>query len=382
MSAGTGGRSAPSSHPLKGIISTNDDPLHCATCSSAFPDGWYVDYSVIHACCGKQVCHACNEANLVDEKASRCLICKTMSNIGTLKKHAKRGHAWAQSLLGQNYHGGKQVNESYYDALRWYRKAASQGNPLALRGLSILYRKGRGGFERDLSTAVDYAERAMEIDPRLTKDANEILCDVADEYVDDRQFDEAVAILQPLADEGMAKAEHNLANAYFRMNQKDIGLKWATAAALQGHDLSAYLAMWCCQLIEPTPLAQMRFWFGIARKRGEDTSSARQVTSDSVCETLSDIRKKCAVCAIELDSDTRKLCKGCKTFCYCSRECQKIHWNRSKDGHRAECKEVTALEEKTKNYEPCKMFAMEREKRRAHEERVREISQRYGFSGT
>lgn len=38
----------------------------------------------------------------------------------------------------------------------------------------------------------------------------------------------------------------------------------------------------------------------------------------------------------------------------CQREEKRHPKNRSKDGHRAECKEVTVLKEKMKNYEQCK----------------------------
>jgi len=241
-----------------------------------------------------------------------------------------------------------------YEAVRWQRKAAAQGNPRAYVQLDRFYVDGIGGCKRDLSVAVDYIKKSEAIDPR-SADAGLVpgaLCDIGWEYFEDDQGDEAIAILEPLAEKGIGKAQHNLGRAYLRMGQCELALKLASAATLQGFKPSAFLAMQCSQFIEPVPWPQVRFWWNVARKRGEDDDQIRGSDMDEVREDLRQMRGSCTVCSIALGTDacTRKECKGCKMHCYCSVDCQKIHWKRSEDGHRAECKEVQALEETVKQF--------------------------------
>jgi TPR repeat protein len=281
-----------------------------------------------------------------------------VGSIGLIKKQAKKGRAWAQAHLGRAFRYGEGVAQSDYEALRWQRKAAAQGNPRAYGQLSHFYFYGIGGCKRDLSVAVDYIEKvkkAVAIDPR-SADADLVsdgLCDVGCEYIKDDQFDEAIAILEPLAEKGFARAQHLLAIEFYRMNQDALALKWTTAAALQGFRPSAYLAMLCSRSIEPVTVPQVRFWWNVARKRGEDDGQVRASNMDEVREDLRQMRGSCTVCSVALGTDTctRKSCKGCNMYCYCSVDCQKIHWGRSEDGHRAECEEVQALEEKMKQFE-------------------------------
>lgn len=344
---------APSRHPLKGIISTNDDPLRCAVCSAVLMDG-DDDECATYTCCGKQICEDCDEADRVyNPKQSKCLMCNcaNIGNIGILKKNAKKGHAWAQYYLAHHF---RVDVESDHEAVRWYQKAAVRGHPLAFCGLSRMYATGHGGCKRDLSIALDYAMKISKADARLITLENNEICGIGHEYIDGLKFDEAITILVPLAERGVLEAQHSIAYCYYQLEQDSLGLEWASTAALRGWSPSAALAMRCCQFVKPIPWAQIRFWLDIANKRGEDNDLGRKEDMESTRSALCKLRKTCFVCEVELDTITRKLCKGCKAHCYCSVECQKIHWGRSENGHRAECKEVMELSNKLKQCEQSK----------------------------
>ena len=112
---------------------------------------------------------------------------------------------------------------------------------------------------------------------------------------------------------------------------------------------SAFLASGCYTLSEHYALSKL--WLSVACKFksdyvGERTSGQRKPWSsfkrsrDKLRSKLREISDSCGGCGAALEGDTRQYCRGCKTFCYCSRECQKQHWNRTDGGHRAECKEA------------------------------------------
>ena len=52
-------------------------------------------------------------------------------DIAWLRKAALQGHARAQNRLAEIYERGTGVPKSYKESLKWYRRAASQGDDLA-----------------------------------------------------------------------------------------------------------------------------------------------------------------------------------------------------------------------------------------------------------
>ncbi len=69
----------------------------------------------------------------------------------------------AQLNLGTMYDNGRGVAQDYGDAVKWYRRAAEQGNALAQFNLGVMYANGQG-VAQDYAEAVKWYRRAAEQD--------------------------------------------------------------------------------------------------------------------------------------------------------------------------------------------------------------------------
>ena len=77
------------------------------------------------------------------------------------QKAAAQGNADAQCGLGFAYYRGKGVITNATEAVKWYRKAAGQGNAYAQCGLGDAYYNGRG-VPQDKAEAIKWYQKAAE----------------------------------------------------------------------------------------------------------------------------------------------------------------------------------------------------------------------------
>ena len=55
------------------------------------------------------------------------------------RKAAEQGYAFAQYFLGMVYENGEGVSQNYKEAVKWYRLAAEQGDFYAQCNLRVMY---------------------------------------------------------------------------------------------------------------------------------------------------------------------------------------------------------------------------------------------------
>ena len=83
------------------------------------------------------------------------------------QKAADQGNANAQCSLGQIFSGNlglgeeKEVKQDFKEAVKWYQKAADQGDALAQYNLGVIYRDGQG-VEQDFKEAVKWYQKAAD----------------------------------------------------------------------------------------------------------------------------------------------------------------------------------------------------------------------------
>ena len=354
---------------LKGIVSTNDDPCKCAWC------GGKIIFSTdahFNFCCGRRSCGGpCREkikSNSCETHASdllgerRCVFCNVLGRETNtaLIGEAKSGKSWAQYLFAciclrpEKRRFGKPEN-----AFTWLKKAAAQNHPESIHRLAWMYMDGEGNCPRDLAIARAYARKVGVVHADMRLLCSQTLIDIAEAYLSDGDEDEAVAVLEDVVrdadDVGLdldcckrvdwvlfeASSDASCASLSriqsrcFRLGE----IKFAILACLNHHDIGEFALS---KLWLELALKTRHGFRGFIKLGGNDECvwSDTEERRKRIRSELREIRNACGGCGSALKGERRQYCRGCRAYCYCSRECQKLHWSRADNGHREECKEV------------------------------------------
>ena len=346
-------------HPLKGIVNTNDDPAACALCYHPIHD--WVD-STVMVCCGKALCRArCQYHH--DGKNRNCSLCTTwnkrtptttdLANIA--RKNAKKGHAWAQLEYSLSL-----VESAPGEAYRWADMAARQGHPGANLNLALTTIIGRG-CPVNLTRAKNFAEKALSGGANREQCLEALLLVANDRLREGtvEGVEEALEIFGFLSYGDNVRPEALLwlsKFAYLNGKVEDeyhclVSCAFAAKEGSAEFSEAAYRAMVAMQAV--TFHALGRWWLrrvtlsNIKFDSGEERMEAI-ASFISYQQELRQMRDICGGCGVEFEGKERKFCRECRTYCYCSRECQKIHWNRKQNGHREDCLVLTDLKKKFK----------------------------------
>ncbi len=169
------------------------------------------------------------------------------------------------------YQRGAGVPQDYAEALKWYRKAAEQGNDAAENNLGALYEYGNG-VEKDLGEAIKWFQKAAgQGSAEAEFNIGTLYETGAGVTKDDAQ---AIKWYRKAAEQGHAKAQFNLGAAYHNGNgatQDDAeAMKWYRKASEQGLADAQYNLGFLYHFGEGTPknYAEASKWYRKAAGQG------------------------------------------------------------------------------------------------------------------
>ena len=194
--------------------------------------------------------------------------------IEQLRPWVEKGKAWAQSNLGQKYHQGIGVDQSYQRARELFELAASRGDANAQYRLGYMYEKGHG-VDQSYERAAEYYEAA--------------------------------------ARQGFAGAQCNLGLLYGKGQGVEQSVEtcrgWMMKAAEQGNEGA---------------IEQLQ---NLDEFEGRTTPSF--IPKPFECATC--YRPH------DPSEHKLNACNGCHRVYYCGRECQVKHWKKELNGHKQRC---------------------------------------------
>ena len=142
----------------------------------------------------------------------------------------------AQLTLGSMFANGEGVLEDDNEAVKWYRKAAEQGDAPAQNNLGLMYANGTGVLEDDNEAVKWYRKAAEQGDASAQNNLGLMYANGEGVLEDDN---EAVKWYRKAAEQGDASAQYNLGLMYDNgegvLEDKKEALKWYRKAAEQGY---------------------------------------------------------------------------------------------------------------------------------------------------
>ncbi len=152
------------------------------------------------------------------------------------RKAAEQGDADAQYQLGKCYDYGRGVTQDFTEAVKWYRKAAEQGDADAQYQLGKCYDYGRG-VTQDFTEAVKWYRKAAEQGHAVAQHNLGYCYDEGEGVPQD--YTEAVKWYRKAAEQGNAAAQCNLGYCYDEgqgvTQDYTEAVKWYRKAAEQGN---------------------------------------------------------------------------------------------------------------------------------------------------
>lgn len=157
------------------------------------------------------------------------------------QKAAEQGNAAAQHNLGICYDTGRGVGQNYSEAVKWYKKAAEQGRADAQYNLGSCYYNGEG-ISQDYSEAAKWYRKAAEQGYAKAQNTLGLCYDNGEGVIQDHS--EAAKWYRKAADQGNADAQYNLGLCYTNgegvIQDHSEAAKWYRKAADQGNASAQY----------------------------------------------------------------------------------------------------------------------------------------------
>ena len=187
------------------------------------------------------------------------------------RKAAEQGNATAQFDLGYCYKNGEGVEQSYVEAVKWYRKSAEQGYAAAQCNLGYCYKKGEG-VEQSHEEAAKWYRKAAEQGNAVAQ------CCLGYFYENGEGVEqssvEAVKWYRKAVEQGNATAQCNLGYCYKKgqgVEQSHVeAVKWYRKSAEQGNAAAQFNLGYCYEKGEGVEqsYAEAVKWYRKAAEQG------------------------------------------------------------------------------------------------------------------